>query len=194
MLARARGPERWARGVGDDIFLKDLGILRAALVPCASHVVFRRSGVPRRLLLSQRPLAMIRALAYFGLRCGGVAPFLENHVHPAMLAHFNPEGRERCYQLVAELLRRWPDSRGLMGLSWYYDPAVSAISPHLAYLRDVPERGGALFLPAGEGEDVVRVAIATSATRRRLYESGGYRPTRYLMAWSRRGLLARCGA
>lgn len=194
VLARAAQARGRAASVGDDIFLKDLGIFRMTLIPCASHLIYRHSGVPRGLVLRQRPADAARALAYLLRECGGFAPFMENHVHPAMLTHFNADGRERCYRLVAKLLQRWPDSRGLMGLSWYYDPAVSAVSPRLAYLRRVPERGGALFLPAGAGEDVVRGAIATSATRRRLYESGAYRPTRYLMAWSRRGLLAHCGA
>lgn len=190
MLHRACQSANWARGVRDDVFLKDLGILRATLVPCASHVVYRHSGVPRSLVLRQRPLAMWRALRFFALRGGGFAPFLENHVHPAMLGHFHPEGRERCYRLVAELLQRWPDSRGLMGLSWYYDPALAHISPRLAYLRDVPARGGALFLPAGGSEDVVSGATATSPTRRRLYEEGVYRPTRYLMVWARDDLMS----
>src|SRR5690606_26453119 len=128
ILQRAMRPEAWARSSHDDIFLKDLGILRMWLIPCASHLVFRNSGVPRSLILRQRPAHLIRALAFFGLRTRGFAPFLENHVHPQMLEHFNAEGRQRCYELVAELLARWPDSRGLMGLSWYYDPVVRTIS------------------------------------------------------------------
>ena len=189
ILQRACNHDAWARSSRDDIFLKDLGILRMWLIPCASHLVFRNSGVPRSLVMRQRPDRMLRALAFFGLNSRGFSPFLENHVHPQMLAHFTPEGRKRCYALVAELLQRWPESRGLMGLSWYYDPVVRTISPRLAYLRDVPEQHGALFLPAGSGPDVASGATATSLARKKLYESGAYRPTRYLMAWSRRDLL-----
>lgn len=195
MVARASATQGWARGTDDDIFLKDLGIARMTLLPCASHLIFRHSGVPRRLVVRQRPADVVRALGFLGLHCRGFAPFLENHVHIAMLRHFNAEGRERCYRLVAKLLERWPDSRGLMGLSWYYDPAVARISPRLAYLREVPLQGGALFLPAGCGRDAAAGAIATSRTRRRLYEAGEYRPTWYLMVWARQDLLrhSRCG-
>lgn len=189
ILSRATQSGVWTGSSHDDIFLKDLGILRMWLIPCASHLVFRNSGVPRSLVLRQRPDALIRALAFFALRAGGFSPFLENHVHPQMLVHFNPEGRQRCYELVAELLQRWPDSRGLMGLSWYYDPAVRTLSPRLAYLRNGPEQHGALFLPAGSGADVVGGATSTSVTRRTLYEAGAYMPTRYLMAWPRKDLL-----
>lgn len=189
ILQRATIPESWANSSHDDIFLKDLGILRMWLIPCASHLVFRNSGVPRSLVICQRPGNLIRALTFFGLRSRGFSPFLENHVHPKMLGHFNPDGRQRCYQLVTELLEHWPENRGLMGISWYYDPKVQAISPRLAYLREAPERSGALFLPAGSGPDAINGATSTSTTRRTLYEQGQYSPTRYLMAWCRSDLM-----
>lgn len=189
ILLRATRPDDWAPSARSDIFLKDMGILRMTLIPCASHLIFRHSGVPRSLIMQQSPAHLARALVFFGIRTRGFAPFLENHVHPEMLTHFNPKGRERCYQLVGELLQRWPESRGLMGLSWYYDPAVPIISPRLAYLCDVPKRARALFLPAGSGPDVVGGATSTSETRRKLFEAGKYLPTRYLMAWARNDLL-----
>lgn len=191
ILQRAAQGKPWAHTIHDDIFLKDLGILRMTLIPCASHLIYRHSGVPRSLTLRQSPTQILSAISFFGLRCHGFAPFIENHVHLAMLEHFNPAGREQCYRLVAELLERWPENRGLMGLSWYYDPAVSRISPHLAYLHDVPESGGALFLPAGSGPDVIGGATSTSRSRRKLFEEGSYTPTRYLMAWSRDDILRR---
>lgn len=193
ILARTVAGDDWASSSHNDIFLKDLGILRMTLIPCASHLVFRNSGVPRSLVLRQRPRDLARAVSFFCLRSRGFRPFLENHVHPAMLDHFNPAGRERCYELVAMLLKRWPDSRGLMGLSWYYDPKVAPISPNLAYLHDVPAAGGALFLPAGGGTDVVGDATAKSRTRRAMFERGEYTPSRYLMAWARSDILDRHG-
>lgn len=191
ILNRAATDASWASSPHNDIFLKDLGILRMTLIPCASHLVFRNSGVPRRLVLRQAPKALFRALCFFAFRAGGFQPFLENHVHPAMLTHFNPAGRERCFQLVAQLLERWPESKGLMGLSWYYDPRVGQISSHLGYLHDVPAHGGALFLPAGSGPEVAGDATAKSSTRRKLVQRGDYTPTRYLMAWARRDILER---
>lgn len=193
MLVRAENSRAWATGPSQDVFIKDLGIVRMTMIPCASHLIFRTSGIPRSLLLRQKPWNAIRGLAFVSLQAHGFAPFMENHVHTEMLQHFDAEGRETCYRLVAELLQRWPDNRGLMGLSWYYDPAVAEISPHLAYLRTVPNEHRALFLPAGTGEDVVRGATSTSARRRALYESGSYMPTRYLMAWAKQDILDRYG-
>ena len=193
MLSRAESGRAWAVSLSQDVFIKDLGIVRMTLIPCASHLIFRSSGIPRGLLLRQRPLNLLRGLAFVGLRSRGFAPFMENHVHTEMLQHFTAEGRETCYRLVADLLQIWPENRGLLGLSWYYDPVVATISPHLAYLRTVPAEGGALLLPAGTGPDVVRGATSTSSRRRALYEAGQYAPRRYLMAWARRDILDRYG-
>lgn len=193
MLGRAESGKAWATSLTQDVFIKDLGIVRMTLIPCASHLIFRNSGIPRGLLLRQRPLNLLRGLAFVGFRSRGFAPFMENHVHTEMLQHFTAAGRETCYRLVAQLLQIWPENRGLLGLSWYYDPVVATISPHLGYLREVPAKDGALLLPAGTGTDVVRGATSTSSRRRALYESGQYAPRRYLMAWARRDILDRYG-
>jgi len=169
------------------VFLKDLAIARMQLIPCVSHVVYRYSGIPRRSLLAQ-PLVRSPEIVSFLGRAGGFKPYLENHVHPAMLNEFNEIGRERCLRLVAELLQAWPESRGLVGASWYYDPEVSKISPHLAYLHDIPAQNGALILGlTKEGAD--SGALVRSATRRRMFEAGQYTPVTHMMVWARADLL-----
>lgn len=179
--------------IQNDIFLKDLGICRGVLIPCVSHLIYRHSGIPRRLLLRQKLVPMLGALAFIAFRAGGLRPFLVNHVHMPIRDHFTPEGRRRCYELVAELLRLWPDSRGLLGASWYYDPAVAAISPRLAYLRQEPEAAGALFLKAGAGPAALD-ALHRSPTRKRLHAEGRYEPCVYYMIWARNDLLRHYGS
>lgn len=172
----------------DDVFLKDLAIARGRMIPCVSHLIYRYSGVSRRAVFMQPPQRLPSVLAFFA-RLGGFRPFLENHVHPAMLDDFNAEGRQRCYRLVAELLRSWPESKGLIGASWYYDPRVRQISPNLAYLHDEPIKYGALIMKlATEGAN--SGALARSKHRQRLFEAGEYMPTTYLMVWPRRDILS----
>lgn len=178
--------------IEDDLFLKDLGICRGVMIPCVSHLIYRHAGIPRRLLLRQDLGLMLRGFAFTALRTHGRRPFLVNHVHMSMRAHFTPEGRERCYALVAELLRLWPDSRGLVGASWYYDPKVADISPRLAYLRQVPEACGALFLKAGGGAGAAD-ALHRSPTRQRLHAEGRYDPQVYYMIWARKDILRHYG-
>jgi len=173
----------------DDMFLKDLAIARGRMIPCVSHLIYRHSGVPRRAVLTQ-PLQKLPGLLAFFTRLGGFRPFLENHVHPVMLDDFNPEGRRHCYAMVAELLRMWPDSKGLIGASWYYDPELGVISPNLAYLYEEPAAQGARFIRiASEGPD--SGALARSTRRRQLFEMGRYVPNTYLMIWPRAAILSR---
>lgn len=171
----------------NDIFLKDLGIGRMLLVPCVSHLMFRQSGVPRRAVLTSVGWgSRLRLLATVAAELGGFAPMIENHVHPAMLEHFNAEGRERCLRLVCALFEAWPDSRGLMGTSWYYDPALAAISPHLAYLHEVPAAQGAQFFDMGASAASTADATVRSAHRRSLLETGRYQPRAWMMLWAKK--------
>jgi len=182
---------RWDHGLEDDIFRKDLALLCLRMVPCVSHVVCRYSGVPRRTLLSPRNLASgASARVALALR-GRLRPLIANHVHPEMTDRFGPAGREACYRLVCALLGHWPDSAGLIGASWYYDRVVGTISPHLAYLRNVPAEHGALFLDAGAPAEARADAVFRSERRRARVEDGTYKPRTVMMVWPRQALLAR---
>lgn len=175
-------------GAGDDLFRKDLALLCLRLLPCRSHVVCR-SGLPRRTLLRRHNLLGGNSLRVAWALSGRLGPLLENHVHPLMLDHFNAEGRQRCYQLVACLLQQAPYLGGLFGTSWYYDPSVGAISPRLAYLQQEPARFGALFIDAASNDDTVHDALQRSAARRLAFEQGRYRPRNVTMVWPRTRLL-----
>ncbi len=185
-IAQAR---RWTHGVEDDIFRKDLALLCLRMVPCVSHVVCRHSGIPRSTLLLPRNLASGASVRVLLALRDRLRPLIANHVHPEMIDRFDPAGREACYGLVSALLRHWPDSEGLVGASWYYDRAISDISPNLAYLRDVPARHGALFLDAGASDEATANAVSRSERRRARVEDGTYRPRNVMMVWPRRALL-----
>jgi len=168
--------------LNNDVFLKDLGVVRLRLIPCVSHLLYLHSGIPRRVVLKHP--SILRTM----LRMGGRQPLVENHVHPLMLDHFTEAGREHCYVLLGELLRLRSDLRGLMGSSWYYDPKLGRISPKLAYLHDVPTKHGAKVVPL-EREGPDSGALARSSHRRKLHEAGAYTPHTYLMLWSRDDVL-----
>ncbi|MDY0045861.1 MAG: hypothetical protein RBS10_00450 [Thauera propionica] len=190
-LAAEEDDARSKASLSNDVFMKDFGIARQILIPCASHLVYRHAGVPRRLLFTlPRMRDRVSLLKTLLLDTHGFRPFMENHVHLPMLNEFNPDGRERCFGLVAELLRFIPESLGLIGTSWYYDPELSEVSPGLAYLHRVPAEKGAVFLDLGESEQARRDAAARSTRRRTLIEQGDYRPRLTMMIWSRRDILA----
>jgi hypothetical protein len=174
----------------DDAFLKDLSICLLLSFPCVAQVVEQIGGIPRRALTSGGPGQALRLGAYLvrtGLQAG---PYLEIHTHTPMLDGFNEAGWERCYELVAELLALRPDCPGMVGGSWFYDPALADISPRLAYLADTPIGGGAFRVRLGASAVDAELATATSASRRALVEAGKYVPTKWLLVWPRKALLA----
>lgn len=182
---------RFGASLGSDLFMKDLGVARQVLIPCASHLIYRHSGVPRRVFLKQRGVRQrVQLLKALLFHTHGFRPFMENHVHLKMLDEFDANGRERCFGLVAELLRSFPDSLGLIGTSWYYDPNLREVTPALGYLHSGPARKGALFIDLGESEQARIDAGARSPRRRILIEQGIYRPKMTMLIWGRRDILA----
>ena len=124
------------------------------------------------------------------LRLGGRGPLFRMHLDSRHLEEFNLLGRNQCFARIAELLEAMPGVRGLVGTSWFYDPQLERISPHLHYLRKVPMDGGAFLRIDGPGEIHTQRATARSETRRRLYEEGKYSPVCATVVWPRKDLLA----
>jgi hypothetical protein len=175
--------------LADDAFPQDLSICLLLSFPCVAQVVSETGVIPRRALVSGGPGQALRLSAWLaatGLRSG---PYLGLHTHAPMLGDFNPAGWERCYELVAELLKRRPECLGMVGGSWFYDPALGRISPPLTYLATMPIRGGAFRVRLGASPEDAALATATCATRRALMETGEYLPTRWLLVWPRQAML-----
>jgi hypothetical protein len=175
---------------GNDLFLKDMGICTFRLLPCGAELVQVEAGVPRRVLLRGGPSQLLRGLAFFGLVTRGFRPMYALHMDPRNTGEFSPEGWDRTYLRIAELMARDPAVKGLFGSAWFYDPAVAAISPHLAYVRERREAAGARRFRGGESAQASADALATSRTRRRAFEAGRYRPATYYLVWPRDRLLA----
>lgn len=176
--------------LGHDPFRKDLAILRHRLIPCGAELATPCSGLSRALLIKngwRQGLDFVRVL----LRCQGLSPFLELHMHPDFTASFNPPGWLQTYDRLADLVALNPALRGVQSTSWFLDPALLQVSPHLAYLRQVPERCGAIILYAGDADAQSCGALDTSATRRALNAAGHYKPRLFTRIWPRQALLQR---
>ena len=172
-----------------DVFLKEFGLATLRLYAGASSVIDPRSGVGRSMLWKGGLLQLPgRALAF--ARAGGFKPYFEIHVNRLYQDEFNEEGRNECYRCCADLYALHPDNLGMIAGSWFYDPVVAIISPHLAYLRTVPEAGGARAMFVSHDEQAAKNATATSEKRRALQAAGQYRPASWSLLWPRRAQLA----
>ncbi len=172
-----------------DVFLKEFGLATLRLYAGASSVIDPRSGMGRSMLW-KGGLLQLPGRAWLFARAGGFKPWFEIHVNRLYQDEFNEEGRNECYRCCVDLYELHPQALGMIAGSWFYDPVVEIISPHLAYLRTVPEEGGARALFVSHDEQAVKNATATSEKRRALQAAGQYRPAAWALVWPRRAQTA----
>jgi len=152
----------------------------------AGQLSWETAGLPRSWLLRARLRDMpglIRA-AMLGLK----------GFRPAFCAHVTQQrGRipvliERAcktsFWRIAQALRLQPEARGIFTSSWLYDPATSAVTPHLAWMRDLFVQNGGIVADIGEAPPDSGFLVG-NFTRRRLFASGEYRPHEYAAVWPR---------
>jgi hypothetical protein len=174
----------------------DFRIVGFNRIPVGVHHV-EMGGVPRRLLWSGGVTQAFRAAAVL-TRAGGWAPFYVSHFahgieRRAFRITYTREAQAVWHRNVAECLRLNPHVRGLLATSWWYDPQLADVAPHLAFLRDGSLAHGAIQLRAGHTEGATRMALANSPMRQQLHAAGKYTPTSYALIWTRQALLAWAG-
>jgi hypothetical protein len=111
------------------------------------------------------------------------------HTVNRYMLRFNAEEMDGAYRRIALLLTKNPHIKGLFRKAWFLDPQLEKISPELAYVRRVPEQGGASNFPADTKPFDIENALVLSRTRRKLYDEGNYMPQSYAMFWPREKLI-----
>jgi len=173
---------------GNDLFSKDLGLCRLKLLPCGSEIVDLWSGIPRSTLMQGGVSQLIRETMLVS-RMGGFKPLYESHWDRRLVRQFTAQQYDLCYVRIADLLRLNPDIKGMFGSSWWFDPQLEDIAPELLFLRRTPVANGAKIFHVGPDAGVVRDAVQFSKKRKALYESGKFRPSRYMLVWTRADML-----
>ncbi|MEX2123289.1 MAG: hypothetical protein WD795_05320 [Woeseia sp.] len=171
----------------DDVFLKDLGISAQTVFVAGYYVLNPGKRINRKLLFSGGLGQFLRFFWLSVLKYRRTGPFLLAHCHDDHKAKFTPEGRVETFKTIVEFLIRRPEYKAVVGSAWYYDPVLRSISPHLAYVRHLPEANGAYFF---RGLPTMHNGVFTSKSRRRLFEDGKYVPRNYTMVWPRDRLIS----
>ena len=169
-----------------DNLLKDLAICRGRMIPAGAQILEPHSGFSRSIMF--HGVSQFATLSRALLRCRGNRGFYSYHTHLRELQEFNQSGFIDFYHRVADMLIINENVKGLCTGTWFLDPALKVISPHLSHIRDVPRSGGAKFYLIGVSADTG--ALSTSKTRQRLYAEGKYIPRIYGMIWHRDDLIA----
>ena len=170
--------------IGNDLFHKEFGLASLRLYAAACNAVDYNSGIERALLFKGGWMETSYRLAIF-IKMGGFKPFFQLHTHLSYLDEYNEEGRKECYRCCVDLYASHPRVLGMFAGSWLYDPALPQISPRLAYLREIAQKGGAYVLFNSINEQSTQDAISKSPTRKKLYLEGAYQPKNYALIWPR---------
>jgi hypothetical protein len=175
-----------------DKLLKNLAICCLRLIPIGARKI-NLSMLPVKNFMFNKGLRQFLTLTYFIVtELRGIKPLYIGHLDtndPNFIKEMNPEGLEKAYLRMAELLKRNKAVKGYFGTSWMLDPQLDKINLRHQYTRKmVLDNGGKLYYK-GPSKSALRNSLAKSKTRRRLYKEGKYTPTNYVIVWSRQKLL-----
>lgn len=168
-----------------DAFWKDLAIARLQFFPIKAGVVEYYSGFGFRQGLSFNLFSLAKFLAFTFK--SGRKPYYRTHLHTPVLENFSELGWQKSYLQIADMLKKNSLVKGLVRTSWYFDPKIKVISPHLSYLQDLPLKNGAWRFCLGL--DQSGCALLKSKARVRLFNEGKYKPMDYLLVWPREKII-----
>lgn len=170
-------------------FQIDVGVCSLRVIPVGGAWTVHICRVELGPLISGGAGQFIDYLRFMLFKMRGFSPFCVIQTAPRYLCHFNKEEMELSYRRIAQLMERNPSIKGLYRRSWLLDPKLEQISPNLVYLRQVPEQNGARIFSGGSRQVDMKLALAMSSARRRLYAEGKYSPAGYVYIWPRKDLL-----
>jgi len=173
----------WMR-LDRDLFHKEFGLASERLYAAGSQLLDPNCGVPRSIVIRAGVRQLPQTLLTI-VKLGGFSPYIQLHTHKFNLARFNEPGRREMFRGCVELYSLFPDCLGTVGSSWFLDPALHDISPHLDYLLLMPLAGGAHLFYYSANSEAIANATATSKTRRKLFEEGKYLPKNYMLIWGK---------
>lgn len=173
-----------------DDFSKDVRYSLNMTLPAGLLEIDLESRVGPKLVLRKLKSLADSSTAISYLRYRSWGNWYNDHLDLRGDLNFSPGGWTDCFQRIAEAINMNKHIRGVQGVGWFYDPALTQVSPHLAYIRETQVRNGAFLIKIGPGEEHTRRAIMKSNTRRKLVQEGKYLPTCYALLWPRKALLA----
>jgi hypothetical protein len=126
------------------------------------------------------------------LRAGGRRPFFETHTaFRPDLPIITEEGERKVFRLMAGAMKLQPAIRGYVASAWFLDPSLAVVSPHLAWLADWWRECvdfGAVWTNIGEARPDSGFLVG-DRHRRKLYQSGQWKPREGLIVWERSDFL-----
>ena len=145
------------------------------------------SGMPRSWIPKIPRSRAAQSLLYIATQFGGLKPAFYLHIGPAPRNRslVIPKEVRKAYYRIARSLELQPRMKGILCASWFHDPEVLRETPHLAPLNEpYLEHGGRIVATLGPAPPDSGF-LDQNPERRKLYESGKFRPRLTLAMWPR---------
>lgn len=155
----------------------------------AGQFQWEADALPRSWLSKTQSWARLTHHVLF--KMGGFSPTWEFHVNERRKNKGILTEKQACISFYrgAKSMEKQPEVRGFMSTAWFYSERTPTVTPHLAWLRTLPQSGGALIVDLGPAPEDAGFLIG-SAQRRKAYEEGRYRPRIGCVLWARKDFIA----
>ena len=172
-----------------DFLCKDVRYALGLTVPCGLLQVDLQGRIGPKLALraSAKNCSPSALWKYATGRSWG--RWYNAHMDPREISEFGRASWTKSIRCISDSLQLNSDVRGLVSVSWFYDPAISIHCGNLAFLREVQMDNGAFAFRLGPAAEHTRNALLGSPLRQRLYREGKYTPVGYMIAWPRNALI-----
>ncbi|MGH9632979.1 MAG: hypothetical protein ACRD7E_32145 [Bryobacteraceae bacterium] len=166
-----------------------VGLSLLARFPCG-QLDWEVSGIPRSWLLKVPRLDLPKILNQLVLRGSGFSPYFVPHTGVRRRPFILLEAEEkRAFFRMAQSMELQPEIKGIVRSSWLACGENHRISPHLAWIPKLIVENGGMESNIGASPEDAGFLIG-SPVRKKLYESGEWKPKEGLLIWPRDAVLA----
>jgi hypothetical protein len=156
----------------------------------AGRMDWEVTGVPRSWLWKIPRRDLPRVLGTIVAELRGFKPVAFAHLgyQQTPSVTFEESDVRASYVRMARCLALRPELKAIISESWFYSKETHRVSPHLSWTTRLFEENGGILSDLGKSPEGAGF-LANSRQRRKLYESGDYKPTQGLIIWPRRAVL-----
>ena len=145
------------------------------------------SAFPRSFFFKLHPRSMPRVAYFIATQMKGFAPCIEPHM-PARSVLLIEKESDKAWYRMARSVAADSSIRGLVAFSWLQSPDTYKVSPHLSFINKPFVESGAVITTMGAADENSGF-LTGSEQRRKLYESGEFKPTQGVVLWSREQMI-----
>lgn len=153
----------------------------------AGQYQWEPSAFPKSFFV-KLPVRTMPSVAFFiATQMKGFAPYIEPHM-PARSVLLIEKESDKAWYRMARSVEANPSLKGLVAFSWLHSSDTYRISPHLSFVNKPFVESGAIITTIGFA-DQKSGFLEGSEQRKKLYESGDFKPTEGVVIWSREQMI-----